>query len=219
MNTQKQSARRTLRAAKIAMVAAVLALCMGALTACAGPAPTQVTKDFFEAVKASDTDKITSTYAGTDNVLGDAVSGTADNAELTKVVNETLLPKLKEFDYEISNETIEGDKATVEAKITTYAVGDAFSGFFADYMTQGVTLALSGADETQLANLATGLLDTKLQAMQKTYTATVTVPLTKVDGAWKVDAIDKEGELVNALSGGLVDTVKNLESVYSTSAE
>ena len=117
-------------------------------------------------------------------------------------------------DYEITNEQIDGDTATVDVKITTYTVGDAFNTFITDYMSQGFTLALSGASEDDLSELASSIFSTKINSMEKSYTDTVTVSLSKVDGNWKVDDIKSNAELTDALLGGLYTTIESLDGLY-----
>lgn len=135
-------------------------------------------------------------------------------AEIRSAVDNDLVPKLREFDYELSNEQIDGDTATVDVKITTYAAGDAFSSFMSDYISQAFTLALSGASEDQITELASSIFSSKIKTMEKSYTDTVTLNLTKVDGSWKVDALDNYGEIADALVGGLITTAQSIESAY-----
>ena len=42
------------------------------------------------------------------------------------------------------------------------------------------------------------------------------VPLTKTDDGWKIDKIKDDSDLMNALSGGLVDAADTLSDAYDT---
>ena len=81
-------------------------------------------------------------------------------------------------------------------------------------MSQGFTLALSGASEDDLSELASSIFSTKINSMEKSYTDTVTVSLFKVDGNWKVDDIKSNAELTDALLGGLYTTIESLDGLY-----
>ena len=48
----------------------------------------------------------------------------------------------------------------------------------------------------------------------KTYTAKATINLVQKDGEWKVAEIDSEGEIMNALSGNLVNAIKEINESF-----
>ena len=199
----------------------LMVLMIVGLTAC-GASPTSTTESFLNAVKSGDTDTINEVYAGGTLDIMDSVSDEGDDAEdettddsLDKVYDELLVPKLLDFDYEVSNEQIDGDKATVDVKFTTYKLGDAFSAFFSEYLTQAFALIFSDVSDEQMDALASNILTEKLNLCEeKTYDKTVTLSLSKKDGKWVVDAIEPASDIIDALSGGLVTTMKNLDTVW-----
>lgn len=209
-----------------AFVASILCtLCCVVLVGCSSPSPTEVTTQFLEGVKANDSDAMQEDYSGDSSTLfkmdkeeasdsGNEALSEDNQATMESVINTNLIPKLREFDYELSNETIDGDKATVDAKITTYAAGEAFNSFASDYMSQAFASAFSGASEEDLASLGVSIFDSKIKSMSKTYTDTVTFTLTKTDGNWKVDAIDPEGDIADAFLGGLITSVNAMDTTY-----
>ena len=83
-----------------------------------------------------------------------------------------------------------------------------------DYISQGMALAFTDASDEQLNELATSIFSSKIKSMDKTYTDTVTFSLSKEDNAWKVDAIDEDGEIADAFFGGLVSSLESLDTVY-----
>lgn len=207
---------------KIIAVALVAVFCLGVLAGCSSaPSPTQVTQNFLDAVKASDSEEIQNSYSNGSFSFEDMTSSEAseEGTQLNEETANALSSKLLEFDYELSNEQINGDTATVDVAITTYPLGDAFSSFFSDYLSQAFAAALSGASQDELSEIASGILLEKINAMEKTYSGTATISLTKVDDQWKVDQIDQNGDFMNVLTGGLVDTVNRLASAYDTSSE
>ena len=99
---------------------------------------------------------------------------------MDKLFNEQLLPKMLDFEYEISNEKINGDKATVDVNIKTYRVGYAIFSFFGEYMSQAFALAFLDVSEDQLDALAVSILSGKIADFkEKTFEKTVTLQMSK----------------------------------------
>ena len=48
----------------------------------------------------------------------------------------------------------------------------------------------------------------------KAYTAKATINLVQKDGEWKVTEIDSEGEVMNALTGNLVNAIKEINESF-----
>ena len=149
------------------------------LTACGGPSPTDVSDNFLTAIKNADNEALAECYVedefdlfqeasdaaeSDDEEDGDKEEAEADDA-LTKVYEENLVPKMLEFEYELSNEKIDGDKATVDVT-------------------------------------------------EKTYEKTATLSLIKKDDKWLVDSVEGNKDVLNALSGGLVDAVSNMATAF-----
>ena len=195
------------------------------------PTPTETTDSFLQALKSQDAEAIASVYDGTDVDLLEAASDSAEDNEtdsdsettdtgLEAVYEEQMLPKMLDFDYELSNEQIDGDKATVDVKITTYRIGDAFTAFFSDYISQAFMLAFSDASEEDLDALATTILAGKLADLsEKTYEKTATLSLSMKDDKWVVDNIEVSDEFLDAITGGLVTSMKTMTDAFSAWGE
>ena len=195
------------------------------------PTPTETTNSFLQALKSQDAEAIASVYDGTDVDLLEAASDSAEDNEtdsdsettdtgLEAVYEEQMLPKMLDFDYELSNEQIDGDKATVDVKITTYRIGDAFTAFFSDYISQAFMLAFSDASEEDLDALATTILAGKLADLsEKTYEKTATLSLSMKDDKWVVDNIEDSDEFLDAITGGLVTSMKTMTDAFSAWGE
>ena len=195
------------------------------------PTPTETTDSFLQALKSQDAEAIASVYDGTDVDLLEAASDSAEDNEtdgdsettdtgLEAVYEEQMLPKMLDFDYELSNEQIDGDKATVDVKITTYRIGDAFTAFFSDYISQAFMLAFSDASEEDLDALATTILAGKLADLsEKTYEKTATLSLSMKDDKWVVDNIEDSDEFLDAITGGLVTSMKTMTDAFSAWGE
>ena len=110
------------------------------------------------------------------------------------------MDKVLEFDYQLGEEKIDGDKATVETTITTYPFGEIFTGIVADFIPQ----AFANPDMTDddASALLDQLLMDALDKADKTYSKTITIELSQEDGEWVVQESD---EMSNALTGGMLD--------------
>lgn len=225
MDNVKSSSSLVAKVISLVVIAVLSSLCLVGLSGCAGPSPTEVTQQFLDGIKNNDTESIQEVYGGDTSTMLSAWqedttskedSTAVSSQEMQDLYQNTLMPKLREFDYEVSNEQINGDTATVDVTITTYAVGDAFSSFLSDYMNQAVTLAFSGASEDDLTVLAESILDSKINSMEKSYTDTVTISLTKSDNTWKVDTLQEDGEVEDALLGGLLTIINSYGEVYDS---
>lgn len=193
------------------------------LCSCGGASPTNTAENFLNAVKAGDAEAIAEVYvdsdfdilnAASDSDEEDAASETSDS--LTMVYEEQLLPKLQDFDFEISNEQIDGDSATVEVKFTTYKIGEAFSEFFGEYLTQAFALVFSDPSDEQMDEIAGSIMSEKVGALtEKSFEKTATMKLVKKDNQWLVEKISDDSDLLDAMSGGLVTMVQSLDESFS----
>lgn len=183
------------------------------LCACGSASPSDVTGTFLDAVKTNDTETVKSVYAGSDFGILDEAEENADSMD--KLMERELKPKLLDFDYEVSNEQIKEEKATVDVKFTTYNIGNAFTLFTGDYMSQAFSMALSGASDEQLNTLAETLLSEKLKALtEKDYEQTATISLTQKDGEWVIDEIAEDSDFYNAMTGGLLKAIKSFNKSF-----
>ena len=217
---------------KLLVITAIMVM-IAVLSGCGPkiPTPTETTDSFLQALKSQDAEAIAGVYDGTDVDLLEAASDSAEDNEtdvdsettdtgLEAVYEEQMLPKMLDFDYELSNEQIDGDKATVDVKITTYRIGDAFTAFFSDYISQAFMLAFSDASEEDLDALATTILAGKLADLsEKTYEKTATLSLSMKDDKWVVDNIEDSDEFLDAITGGLVTSMKTMTDAFSAWGE
>ena len=217
---------------KLLVITAIMVM-IAVLSGCGPkiPTPTETTDSFLQALKSQDAEAIAGVYDGTDVDLLEAASDSAEDNEpdvdsettdtgLEAVYEEQMLPKMLDYDYELSNEQIDGDKATVDVKITTYRIGDAFTAFFSDYISQAFMLAFSDASEEDLDALATTILSGKLADLsEKTYEKTATLSLSMKDDKWVVDNIEDSDEFLDAITGGLVTSMKTMTDAFSAWGE
>lgn len=188
------------------------------LCACGGPTPTSTVETFLDAVKVQDTETIKTVYGDEDfSFIGemDLESEDSTQPETDKILNEKLLPKLLEFDYTVSNEQINEDKATVDVTVTTYNFGPAMTSFFSSYMTQAFALIFDDNAEAKLDKIAANLLTAEVDKLtEKTCEKTATISLTATEEGWVIDEIDEEGEVLDALTGGMVSSIEALNEAF-----
>ncbi len=162
----------------------LLALCLIFMTACGTASPTDALKADLENAKSSP----------------DEIIGQLGEDGFGEEATQALVDKVLEFDYQLGEEKIDGDKATVETTITTYPFGEIFTGIVADFITQ----AFANPDMTDddSSALLDQLLMDALDKADKTYSKTITIELSQEDGEWVVQESD---EMSNALTGGMLD--------------
>lgn len=206
------------------LVITIVMTMLACLCACGPkiPTPTETADTFLTAMKAQDSETLATVYAGGDIDLlekaaeADDSGGVKEDSGLSKIYEEQMVPKILDFDYELSNEQIDGDKATVDVKITTYRIGDAFTAFFSDYLSQALILAFSDASEEELDAMATTILSGKLADLsEKSYEKTATLSLSMKDDKWVIDEVQTGDDIVDALTGGLVTSFKGMEEAMS----
>lgn len=199
--------KKVISAIMITLLAFVFCACGSASEA----TPSDVAGDFLEAVKAQDTTAIEKVYAGE----GFDMTKSTDTSDLPEGLAEQLTEKMFGFDYEIGEEAIDGESATVEVTIKTYDIGDAFEDFMGEYVSQALDLAMSGADEEKLTEVAMEIFAEKFDELSdKDYSATVKLPLEKTEDGWKVSQIDDDSDFLNALTGGMLDAVKKISESF-----
>ena len=162
----------------------LLALCLIFMTACGTASPTDALKADLE-----------NAISSPDEIIGQlGEDGFGEEA------TQALVDKVLEFDYQLGEEKIDGDKATVETTITTYPFGEIFTGIVADFIPQ----AFANPDMTDddASALLDQLLMDALDKADKTYSKTITIELSQEDGEWVVQESD---EMSNALTGGMLD--------------
>ncbi len=197
----------------------VLAIMTLFLCACGSdtstPSPTDVARDFMEAIKNKDNDSLKSLYAGESLDITDGIDADAGESAEVKALYEEMYEKLFEFDYKVSNEKINDQKATVDVEITTYQLGQALTDFVTDYMGEAFSLGMAGASDDAIEKKAIEILSDKLGSMKKDYSQTVTLHLTLQDDAWVVDELKNDSDFYDALTGGAVKAAKDMNSDFS----
>ena len=168
----------------------LLTFCLVMLTACGAPSPTDVLKADLENAKSSP-----------EEIMGEiGEDGFGEEAM------EQLIKKVLEFDYELGEEKIDGETATVETTITTYPFGQMFTNVVTNFITQAISSAGEMSDE-DMAKLMDDLLIEELEKAEKTYKKTISIELALEDGNWVVQETE---EMSDALTGGMISFAESM---------
>ena len=199
----------------IAMVTAfVVAI---SLTSCGGPSPTDVTTTFLDGIKELNPETISSVYnqeADDKEKDQESIFDEEDQQMLDRLKKDPL-NKMLAFDYELSNEQIKDDKATVDVSVTTYDLAEPYQNFMKKFFVLALGMEEDISDEEMTDKMLT-LLESEIRPLkEKTYKKTATIDLVKVEDEWKISPIDENKDLINALTGGLLDLTEATESLFN----
>ena len=157
-------------------------LAIGLLTGCSctanmGNTPTKKVEDYLNKYQTNDNDVI----SDLEDVLTNDTSLTADERA---DYSDFMKKHYQDMQYEIKDETIDGDVATVLAEVTVRS--------YTDVLNNANQYRIDNPDEfTDTNTFATYRLD-KLKEVTDTETYTITFHLTKEDEKWKIQNLTDE---------------------------
>lgn len=160
-----------------------------------GNTPTKKVEDYLNKYQTNDDDVINDL----DEVLTNDT--TLTDAERTDY-SDFMKTHYRDMQYEIKDETIDGDTATVNAEVTVRS--------YADVVNEANDYRLNNPDEFDDDNtFATYRLD-RLKEVTDTETYTITFHLTKEDEEWKIEDLSEDD--LRKLSGlyGVTDVNYNI---------
>ena len=188
------------------IIALVLIL---SLAACGGfkkGTPEATVDTLMSAIKVLDVEKIQSVMANS-----------VDPSEIgLDSVPEALMKQVKawlsKMTYKIGTSTVNGESAEVPVDIKYIDASPVIKAALTEYMTQAVSMALSGKEVTEeaMAQLLSDIIEDKVKT-EKTETAeaSINIKLTKTGDDWKVSDISEE--IVNVI---LSNMLKSIEEVF-----
>lgn len=143
-----------------------------------GNTPTKAVEDFLGKYQTNDSDVISD--------LNDVLASLIDLTDKDQDNYREFMKKhYQDMQYTIKDETIDGDKATVETEITVRNYADAYNNAEEYYMNH--------KDEFNDKSYAEYRLN-KLKEVTNMETYTIDFKLTKEDGKWTVDDLSDEQE-------------------------
>ena len=142
---------------------------------------------------------------------------TENNQEFTLESHESnemtlrYLELFRGFEYKVIDSKIEGDSAVVNVEITTYPVGELLSNYMVQLFSKVFEWAFSGITEEEITAKSTTLFLDLANDIQKTYVKTVPVYMVKKEGKWLISGDTTNYEMMDALTGGILEFAKQLE--------
>ncbi len=141
---------------------------------------------------------------------------TENNQEFTLESHESnemtlrYLELFRGFEYKVIDSTVDGDTAIVNVELTTYPVGELLQNYMVQLFSNVFEWSFVGLSEEEMTERSTTLFLELSNELEKTYISTVPVYLVKKEGKWLMVGSDKNFELINALTGGVLEFAKKL---------
>ena len=188
-------------------LAALLILVMSLSTAACGakePSPTEVLDTYLKTIQTEGFDQ--AGISSSDLDMDDLSESDSD-------LVDSLKGKMQEFEYELSNEQIDGDSATVDLKVNTYGFGAMLTEVLTEYFQQAITMSYSGAGGEELEAFLNNLFREKVDNLEKTFEKTVTVELVKGEEGWEVKDKTGTNPMFDALLGGMFSSIESMNTM------
>lgn len=134
------------------------------------------------------------------------------------VANE-LFNKLADFSYTIKKVEIDPNdknKANVTVSLQCYDLGSAFQNIILDYLKTDLEMTFDGAKDEEIIQKAEETILADISKSEKTFRQAIIIALTKEDDVWKLDKISENRELLNALSGNIINTIEEINNDINT---
>ncbi len=134
------------------------------------------------------------------------------------VANE-LFNKLADFSYTIKKVEIDPNdknKASVTVSLQCYDLGSAFQNIILDYLKTDLEMTFDGAKDEEIIQKAEETILADIAKSEKNFRQAIIIALTKEDDVWKLDKISENRELLNALSGNIINTIEEINNDINT---
>lgn len=183
------------------------------LSGCAAKPETNVTA-YLDELKTSISSDL-NTFA-IEKYFDTDVQITENNQEFTLESHESnemtlrYLELFRGFEYKVIDSTVDGDTAIVNVELTTYPVGELLQNYMVQLFSNVFEWSFVGLSEEEMTERSTTLFLELSNELEKTYISTVPVYLVKKEGKWLMVGSDKNFELINALTGGVLEFAKKL---------
>lgn len=132
-------------------------------------------------------------------------------------MTDRYLELFRGFEYKIIDSTINKDSAVVNVEITTYPVGELLSNYMIQLFSKVFEWAFSGITEDEITDNSVNQFLSLSTDIEKTYVKTVPVYMVKKDGKWLISGDLTNYEMIDALTGGVLEFAKKLEESTSQS--
>lgn len=172
--------------------------------------PDTAVTNFFKALQQQDYASAKSYYSEN---LDNMAQFKNQIEDIAPGVATKFFEKLADFSYIIHDTTInpnDSSKATVKATINAYDLGKSFESTVLDYIKTDIGMTFDGAKSDDIIKQAEATLAQEIDKTEEHFSTDVSISLTKEEDKWKLDKIGENKDLLNALSGNIIDTIDKL---------
>lgn len=180
------------------LMIAVLTFCLCSCSS--APSPTETVDQYLKAYKAKDVETMQTVYSG---------EAQSFNESEFAGYGDLVVEKILEFDYAITEEKIDGEKATVKVDLTTYPMGNAFEAATEEMILAALESSFGDLSEEEASERSLKALNKEFEKLdKKTYKATCVIDLTLVDDVWMIDEIKDGSSFSKAVFGGMIEATE-----------
>lgn len=204
----KRMTKTTYLLSLLLMLALVLTGCGGA--AKKDPTPTEGLTEVLEAFKAQDYQKV-ATLTGSeetgniDDLRALFASSFSEGAkDQANAIVDSMLKKISGFTYNIKDEKIDGDKATVQVEITNIDLGKAMEEGTTKGMEEAMASMTAATTQEEAEAILLKIFQDAIENASETKTETIDVHMVKnaETSKWSIDNEgNKNDALINAVMG------------------
>lgn len=181
--------------------------------------PGETTSSFLQAMQHQDYSSVKTYYA--ENV--DNFPNFKNKVEsISPQVANKLFSKMADFTYTVEQVTIDSNdptKATATVTFRCYDLGKAFESIVLDYLDTDLTMTFNGAKDDEIVKEAEDVIVTRIDESKQDFVESIPISLSLKDNSWKVDKLESNPDLMNALSGNILYTIRSLTNTIDTSSE
>lgn len=138
---------------------------------------------------------------------------------LSPTIANELFSKLADFKYSVDDYTVDpndSSKATVFVTIDYYDIGNVFETTLLEYVKTDIEMTFDGKKDDDITKKADELIVQNIKASQMTTASRIPISLILDKDTWKLEKISENPELINALTGNILNTIEKLSSKLST---
>lgn len=138
---------------------------------------------------------------------------------ISPAVATELFNKLADFSYttrKVEIDPNDKDKAEVTISIQCYDLSDVFENIILDYLKTDLEMTFDGAKDEEITQKAEETILKDISNSEKDFRRTITIHLTKTDDAWKLTKLSENKELLNALSGNIMEAIEEIDQEINT---
>lgn len=173
------------------------------------PKPQDTLSTFLDAFKTSEITDYAEFFDGdTEDMEGNPFEF---DDEMPEALGVQMMKLFQSYTYEIGEVTIDEDTAVVKVTFTGIDGKGFFQAWFTQYFMEAMQLALSGADEAAIEQLAVDLFVELSEELPTDKVITVDVEMVMVDKVWKIVLNKDDFDLFDGMSGGLLSGLMEMD--------